>query len=222
MSLDDFAPDSDDETTDINPEDRAKRTLTQWLEQHGANVYWEKRNAFDYPTFYVKNTSEKPDLLVEIDGEVLAVETKSGRSKSEVYDARTQLRRYWFNYLQPNNLYIVDGGDRQLDVGGFLTATKHSVDGHLFPTPDESLLPPSTYSDGRQFAIESGQIPPLEYNMTEQHVRSLWRDVKQADVTGGAAIGSLLSTALEPAWDSEPAPAVLWTHGDRQEWRRFL
>lgn len=222
MSTPTDTPDDTDGTTDIGPEDRTKRKLTQWLENHGATVYWEKRNAFSYPTFYVKDTAEKPDLLVELDGEVLAVETKSGRSKAEVYDARTQLRGYWFNYVQPDNLYIVDGGDRQLDIDGFVTATKHSIDGHLFPIPDESLLPPSTYSDGRKFAIEQGFIPPLEYNMTEQHVRSLWRDIKQADVSGGAAIGSLLSTALEPEWDSEPAPAALWTHGKRQEWRRFL
>lgn len=153
---------------------------------------------------------------------MLAVETKSGRSKSEVYDSAPQIQGYWFNYLRPDNLYVVDSGERMLSVDGFVTATKHSIDGHLFPIPDESLLPPSTYSDGREFAIENGFIPPLEYNMTEQHVRMLWRRAKQADVTNAAAIGSLLSTALEPDWDSEPAPAVLWTHGKRQEWRRFL
>lgn len=160
---------------DTGPEDRAKHELTQWLENHGGEVYWEKRNAFDYPTFYIEDTTEKPDLLVEIGDVVLAVETKSGRSKAEVYDAAPQVQGYWFNYLRPNNLYVVDSGDRQLDIDGFVTATKHSIDGHLFPIPDESLLPPSTFSNGRKFAIESGFIPPLEYNMTEQHVRMLWR-----------------------------------------------
>lgn len=207
---------------DINPEDRTKHTLTQWLTDHGATVYWEKSNAFDYPTFYIENTSEKPDLLVEIDGAAIAIETKSGRSKAEVYDAAPQLQGYWFNHLQPDNIYVVDGGGRAVEIDGFVTATKHSIDGHLFPIADESLLPPSTYSDGREFAIESGWIPALEYNMTEQHVRMLWRRVKQADASGAPAVGALLSTALEPEWDSDPAPAVLWTHGDRQEWRWLL
>lgn len=212
------APDSED----VGPEDRAKHALTQWLQDHGAEVYWEKQNPFSYPTFYIENTTEKPDLLVEIDGTVLAIETKSGRSKAEVYDAADQLIGYWFKNMSPDNIYVVDSGDRMLEVDVFVTATKHSIDGHLFPAPDETLLPPSTFSDGREYAIEQGWIPPLEYNMTEQHVRMLWRYTKKADVTGGAAVGSLLSTALEPEWDSEPAPAVLLTHGKKQEWRWFL
>jgi diadenosine tetraphosphatase ApaH/serine/threonine PP2A family protein phosphatase len=75
----------------------------------------------------------------------------------------------------------------------------------------------------RQKCYNWGQLPPAEYRMTEQHIRSLWRIVKQVGGEGATNedtphIGSLLSDVLEEP-NTEPTPAVLWNKGPRnQSW----
>lgn len=205
---------------DIGPEDEAKEVLTEWLENHGATVYWEKRNDFSHPTFHIEGEQRKPDLLVDFeqDGISIAVETKDGSSKSNIYDAAPQLRHYWVRYVRDEQSYVADGVE--LSIDGFVTATQHSIKGHLFEPEVESLLHPGGYSSGRIRAIDMGELPRLEFNMTEQHIRSIWRTAKEVDPPAPPAIGALLSTVLTGDFE-EPAPAVLWTLGRQQGWREF-
>lgn len=208
-------------TNDIGPEDKAKERLTTWLQKYGASVYWEKKNDSGYPTFHIDSdddTAEKPDLVIQFDGACFAVEVKHGYSNAGVYDAANQIQRYWLKHAIRGQEYICDGEKAGIDA--FLTATRHSKEGRLFSTDVEVLLTEQWFSDNRIEVIDRGWIPPTEYSMTEQHVRTLWRLAKSAIENGHAAesgIGSLLSTELEE--DAQPpAPAVLWSEPTSGGW----
>lgn len=205
------------------PEHQEKHRVSQWLESHGATVYWEERNNWGYPTFRIKRgtyiAQSKPDLVAEIDNIGIAAEFKSYKSKSNVYDSLIQLRGYWFDHTFHEQEYVCDG--TPVEITGFVTTTGNSITGHLFRGSDEDILPPEDYGRGRLGAINRGDLPPREWNMTEQHVRCLWRTRKEVldnhDFNTAPAIGSLLSTALQG--DTDPRPAVLWDTENGQNWR---
>lgn len=210
---------------DPGPEHRAKHQLTQWLEGHGATVWWEEANAWDYEQFSIRRDNDTggiPDLIIEIDGLTFVVEFKSGESVGQIYDALLQLHGYWTEHLTTNQTFYVDG--RSVEVDGFLTASKHSRFGRLFPRYAEEAK--ETFEDmdeDRASCVKYGQLPPTEYRMTEQHVRVLWRQAKDTlanldGVDDAPAVGSLLSDHLERE-KIDPQPAVLWNRGrTNQDW----
>lgn len=199
----------------VAPEDAAKHELTEWLQQDGLTVYWEKDNAFNYPTFRIENVRERPDLVIEGEDITVAVEMKDASSKSNVYDSLFQLHRYWRHYSTDAHQYVAEG--RPIDIDGFVVGTQYSLSGHLYENDVETILPAENYGDGRKRAIRIGELPSCEYNMTEQFIRLLWRGAKRSDVSNTPAIGALLSTALEAELPAKPA--VLWTLGGQQGWR---
>lgn len=208
------------------PEHEAKHALTQWLESHGASVYWEELNHWNYDLFSIDRgghtPQSRPDLVVEIGGYAFVIEFKAGDSKGQVYDALLQLYGYWMSHLIHEQTYRIDG--REVAIDGFLTATRHSRYGRLFePWAEGDVQTPDTMDDGRAACAEYGQLPPAEYPMTEQHVRTLWRLGKHgeetADATGAVpCLGVLLSSHLEEE-TLDPTPAVLWNRGrTNQAW----
>ncbi|MFC7007752.1 hypothetical protein [Halalkalicoccus salilacus] len=74
------------------PEHQAKRDVSQWLESHGATVWWEETNKWGYDTFSIhyddgRTELSRPDLVVELGDITLVAEFKTGDSKGDVYDA---------------------------------------------------------------------------------------------------------------------------------------
>lgn len=224
-------------------EHKTKHELTTWLRNHGAGVIWEESNAWGHPTFHIErdrvddrgeyaNDREEdddsdrggcPDLILLLDGKTFVVEYKTGDSVSQVYDARPQLLGYWLEHVRNEQQYMV--GDTTLQIDGFLTATSHTPAGRLFPRDVEVRLDYAHMDSGRQSCYEWTQLPPAEYRMTEQHIRSLWRDVKLFaevldidDASGPQTphVGSLLSDALIEPSDS-PSPAVLWNKTQKNQ-----
>lgn len=209
---------------DVGREHQEKHRVTEWLQSYGGDVWWEEKNAWHYDVFKIRRgdhyIQEKPDLVVKIDNCCFAVEFKPCTSKSSVYDAKTQLHGYWLNHTIHDQVYECD--DRAVSIDGFVTATGNSIVGHLFDGRDESILDPEHFGTGRKEAIKRGQLPAREYNMTEQHVRTLWRLRKNAvenvgTISRGPAVGALLSTAL--GGDTDPSPALLWSGENGQNWR---
>jgi hypothetical protein len=207
-----------------NPEHQSKHELTQWLKAHGAGVLWEEANQWDHPTFSIERefTGGRPDLLVLIGGRRFVIEYKTGESVGEIYDALPQLLRYWREHVNNSQTYLAGG--TPINVDGFLTASSHSPAGRLFPRYAEKRQDHVQMSEGRQDCYqERGELPPAEYRMTEQHIRTMWRMVKQFDNDSRIAgetphVGALLSNALStPATD--PKPAVLWNRTrNNQDW----
>lgn len=209
----------------LDPEDAAKVRVSEWVEDHGADVYWEKRNGAGYQTFHINDetdSAQKPDLVVDFGDRVFAVEMKHGNEKSVVYNALLQNQRYFMRYLTHEQTYIC--GATAMDIDGFLTGTRHSLEGRLFPAEYEVQLTREDFSDGRIRAIQNEQLPQTEYAMTEQHVRTLWRvkdKTEGEESTRNPGVGALLSTALHPNWNRKPVPAVLWKKGKQQRWDVF-
>lgn len=214
----DFMSDCDEHGT--------KNELTDWLKDNGATVYWEESNDWNHPTFSINRHTDHgrtPDLLIELGGYVFVVEYKTGSSVGQIYDALFQLGGYWVDYIKGDD-YHADG--RQKSVDGFLTASSHSPAGRLFPKYAERRQDYSDMDTGRRFCSHS-QLPPSEYRMTEQHIRLLWRYVKDATTEDHATgyetpnIGGLLSDMLEQQTD-DPKPAVLWNDSpNNQDWEVF-
>lgn len=214
-SLSEFQRASD---IDAGPEHMTKHELTEWLDDHGAGVLWEESNPWGHPTFEIERDGGGgvPDLVVLLDGKTFVVEYKTGDAVGQVYDSLPQLLGYWLEHIQTDQRYMAGGTELRID--GFLTATANSHAGRLFPRYAEKRQDHLDMDDTRQKVHELGQLPPAEYRMTEQHVRTLWRGVKLlgnmfdiGDPTGSDTphVGSLLSDVLvEPSKD--PSPAVLW------------
>jgi hypothetical protein len=206
-------------------EHTTKHELTTWLCKHGAGVLWEESNEWDHPTFHIDRdtTGGRPDLIVLLDGKTFVVEYKTGDSVSQVYDARPQVLGYWLEHVRNEQQYMA--GDTTLRIDGFLTATSHTPAGRLFPRDVEVRVDYADMDSTRQSCYEWAELPPAEYRMTEQHIRSLWRDVKLFaevldidDASGPQTphVGSLLSDALIEPSDS-PSPAVLWNKTQKNQ-----
>lgn len=207
---------------DAGPEHKTKHELTTWLRDHGAGVFWEEANPWDHPKFTIERDHRggTPDLVVLFGGYTFAIEYKTGSSVGQIYDSLPQLLGYWEEHVTNDQTYHVGG--ETLHIDGFLTATAHSRAGRLFPAYAEVRQNHLDMDETRRGCYDWGQLPPAEYRMTEQHIRTLWRLVKEIDDKATDPetphIGSLLSDVLTtPA--ANPTPAVLWNRGDtNQDW----
>jgi hypothetical protein len=220
QSLSEFTPGNEGSA---GPEHQSKHGVTEWLKEHGAGVLWEESNPWNHSTFNIQRegTGGIPDMIVLINGSTFVVEYKTGSSVGQVYDSLTQLVGYWQEYVESDMTYTA--GMTELKIDGFLTASSHSPTGRLFPRYAEKRQDHLDMDETRQKCYKWGQLPPAEYRMTEQHIRCLWRMVKQ--IGGESAtnpdtphIGSLLSDVLEEP-STEPTPAVLWNQSrHNQSW----
>lgn len=201
--------------SDSQPEEATKVRLSEWLTDHGLSVAWEQQNDHGYDVFHVDDAPEKPDLLIQRPyGYTIAAETKRDDSKSDTYTALLENNDYWLQYRTGQTSYTLDG--ENVDVDGFVVANGHSLHGRLFEKQYEQRIEYDDFGAGRQGAVDRGELPPMEYSMTEQFSRIQWRVAKKVDDDFDTGIGALVSTAL--AWDIPPKPAVLWTQGTRQGW----
>jgi len=212
---------------DAGPEHKAKHELTEWLTKHGATVWWEESNPWGHELFTIRRAADAggiPDLVVEIGELAFVIEFKTGDSVGQIYDALMQLQGYWMEHAVHDQQFVC--GDHTVEPDGFLTASKHSRHGRLFPAYAEVLQGREEMDQSRQSCYEYGQLPPREYRMTEQHIRTLWRLTKKAkaNIDAGAQTahtGALLSSQLERE-RIDPHPAVLWNRGKtNQDWVVF-
>lgn len=204
----------------LPPEDGVKHELTEWLEAHGARVWWEKANVPGHATFRSEGAADKPDLLVETDALTAAIEVKPGTNSAAVYDAVPQIVRYWRAHIRGEDTYRAAG--RRIDPDVFLIATNHAPAGCLYGESEETLHTFDGMSDGAQFAAKRGWIPFAEYGRSKATVRILWRlakaDLKTTDRDDPPGIGALLSTALDGK-QNEPKPKALHYVNGNQYWR---
>lgn len=188
----------------MTSEENVKRALSVWLEQFNCGVAWEKKNKYNYPVFKC-DSKEMPDILITHGGHTYMCEVKKGDSKSNVYDSLFQILRY----ATKGSTYTINGMEIKPD--GFLVATEHSIKGHLFDDSVESLLDASRFHEGRNIAIYKGELPAIEYNMTEQYTRILWRGAMHYKIN--TMVGVLLCNVLNGGF---PFPMFLYKLGKQQ------
>jgi hypothetical protein len=173
-------------------EEEVKNLISKWVEPFGCVVYWEKKNDYGYPVFKSKKegkgTTSKPDLLIQRNGKNYFCETKSADHKSNVYDSLFQILKY----TTTNYQHFIDGIEVIPD--GYFVASEYSKEGHLFEPQFEMKIPRELFGEGRLYAINKGELPLTEYNMTEQFTRILWRGSRIYNVE--QRIGVLVSDKL--------------------------
>jgi len=195
----------------LTPEDEVKEQLTKWLIENGCRVYWEKKNKNNHPIFKTKYV-HKPDLLVLGKFNTAAVEVKTGDSKSNIYNGVVDCFDYWIHYLNQQKYFI---NSTEIYIHNFVVATENSINGHLYNDNFESCLVTEKFNDTRQHAINNGELPRVEFNMTEQSTRILWRLANR--YSGNTiGIGVLLSNGLD--LNPNKSPMLLVKQGRVQLW----
>jgi len=194
---------------DIGPEDQVRLTLSRWLTQHGARVYWDRSHSYGYNTFS-PGQQARPDLLIEGQFNRFAVEVKVGNDSSDIHDALPQIVNYWESVVDGETNYTVDG--KEIDIDGFLLATENSPFGRLYRAEGESDVLRTETGDGRRIAVENGHLPERESNASERIIRAVWRFAKDRRPDAELGIGALLSSRLDGdgAGTDEATPMALY------------
>jgi len=186
-------------------EENVKHFLTSWLNTFNVEVFWEKKNKWNYPVFKSDNKI-KPDLIIKrkylMNG--FAIEVKdAGDGNMNLLDASPQILKY---AKTPIN-YLID--DKPNSISGFLVGTQYSIKGHLHK--EEVVATP----ESRLFSINRKQTPDKEYDKTLFFIRTLWRYAKSNGIN--IPTGALLSNILND--ENSIAPLLFFK---TQKWSSYM
>lgn len=177
-----------------NSEDELMEQMSRWLRHPDLRVLWDRDRSYGNGTFSV-TTSRRPDLLIKGKSNNYIVEVKDSYSSGTVHDGAVQLFDYWKDLVVGEAEYRVDG--ECVDVDAALLATDMSQNGHLLHDWRGRDPPRNGVSDGRQKAIDFGQLPESEHVATQTLLRMLHRFARRHDDDAVVGIGGLLSSALD-------------------------
>ena len=166
-------------------EEEVKFRLTSWLSKYGFQVYWEKKNKWEFPVFKTDNRN-RPDLLVIKDDSYCSIIEVKRASDGHGIKMGSKILDYYSDYVSGKTKYYID--DKLVKPKCFLQATECSVDGRLYY--DDVVKPPS---EERIRAIGICATPEIEYVRGFDHIRSLWEEWRRRElVTPPYMIGLLL------------------------------
>jgi hypothetical protein len=104
--------------------------VSEWLEQHAnGSVYWSENPTEGFGRFNMDSDSGRPDLLCTGESNIL-IELKDGEDSAGIYDAMSQIHRYWQSYEYGGA--SVETNQGPIEVDAFVIATQYSPEGHLF------------------------------------------------------------------------------------------
>lgn len=178
---------------DVSPEDEVKIYLSNWLENYGCKVWWEKRPSYGYPTFST-NSTENPDLLVrnKYQNKIWLLEVKIGDDSGSIHRAVPQLLNYYTDFSAGEQEYKING--QNVIPDGFLLATKYAFQGKLYHSyGNREVLHKETWAKKNDVDF----LPTYEYGATETVVRVLWQMASQQAPDATTYIGALLSDVLD-------------------------
>ena len=190
---------------DVNNEKAVMLVLSRWMSNFDIKIWWNQKNEHGYPVFNTKGR-KRSDLLISTNNKYYVIECKHSEHKKNIYDAFFQL----LDYSISETVYMVNKIPYNID--GYLLATEHSINGHLFNPKYDVLMTEKDFSENRMWAVRAGEIPRTEYSMTEAICRLLWRGVLKYNIE--YPVGVLLSDKL-----NNPAaikPLLLMKHGKWQ------
>lgn len=203
-------------------EDEVYLQLTAWFQNHGIDVFWNKKNNFA-ETFYTRGqTTRKGDLIIEKTfpwGEIVCgvVEVKIERGR-DIRSAR-KILDYYNDYITGKIRYFIKG--RILEPRYFLVGSKHSVDGKLFMN-DNKLYQKSKKGDDIR-KKRPDMFPQDEYSRTFDFTRSIWTEFRERyEKNKKFKIGVLLSGVLDKE-ENHPAIFCMEHRGNRwnQKWLKL-
>ena len=212
--------------------------LSEWLQHEtDSDVFWGENPEGEFGRFGYAGLDDRPDMLITGTLNVVT-EVKDGTDSAGIYDAMSQLHRYWKAYEYDDASVHIDGDAVHIDA--FVLATQFSKDGHLFK-PEREQGHRETY-DPQSEGWNKTQRPQFEHARTEAIPRIQWRyawheaeqrqDADRGEI--GAGLGVLLSGTLDEspgqssmadfdsALSDSTAPKLLVYSGDGQStWREI-
>ncbi len=170
----------------MSNEENVKHLITNWLNTFNVEVYWEKKNQWNYPVFKCDGSS-KPDLLIKRkcgggNLNCFAIEVKDASSDMNLLNAQAQILKY---AKQPIKFFI---NEQEMYIHGFLVASQFSIKGMLY---ENDIIKPI---GKRAFGISRKQVPDNEYWRTLDYIRGMWRFAKVHGID--KPTGALLSNSL--------------------------
>lgn len=161
-------------------EEESEIILDKWLKENGESikeVYFNRKNKINSPTFQTQGVNKKPDLIIEIlskyNGiQYIAVEVKTSQVSKNIHDS-SKIIDYYENYVLGNTKYFINNSE--IKISYFLVATESSPKGKLFF--DDSELKDNLNTPNDQWRVWCAQhkfLPRYEYNRTNDFTRNLW------------------------------------------------
>lgn len=193
-------------TTSDGNEAVVRQKLTEWIEDSGGSVYWDKcPKEEDRKTFSIntqrgleeftddsqEETDEEyyPDMVAVFDDHCIVIEVKVGEEYGNAMEGVWQTFDYWQKYEQEKPRYETDDGSYEPD--SFVLATRCSPYGHLFPANNEFL-----YENEVHESSINECLPKYEGNMTGIVARMLGRFARGTEEQS-VGLGVLVSSVLE-------------------------
>lgn len=189
---------------EVKDEKDSMLVISRWLQNFNVEVWWNQKNE-EFPVFHTTG-KKRSDLLIKSNNQYYLIECKIASHKKNIYDAFFQL----LNYSISDTKYTID--KKPVRLNGFLLATEHSLNGHLFEQKYEVLMGETDFGKSRMVAVNRGEIPRTEYSMTEAICRMLWRGIYEYNIE--CSIGVLLSNKLNN--DILPYPLLLMKNKKQQ------
>jgi hypothetical protein len=188
----------------MKPEEKAEIILWKWLikSKYIKEVYFNRKNLVNAPTFSVKGNVRKPDFLMRINrgfgDEYVAIEIKSSNKSSNIHDAG-KIIDYYLNFYNEKTRYYID--NQEVKINHFVIASENSPKGHLFSNEKEIVSNLDSDDHWRKTNVKYGLEPKKEYSLTNLSVRRLWADFrrirKEYNIKIGASIGILMANFCE-------------------------
>ncbi len=150
-----------------------KKTISDWLKNHGWKVMWDQKNREGYPTFH-SQPSTKPDILIQKNNYNIMVEVKPGKKHQDLLNGmigsskQTGIIQYAGEYYTGRTVYTEKKpADRALDIDAFVIATKYSKNGYLYQEEEQHGYVKSSFL--------SKEYDLIERPITHSTTRMLWR-----------------------------------------------
>jgi len=211
----------------MNPEEESEIVLWDWLKTKGINVkevYFNRINKLNAPTFQTSGLNKKPDFIVKIDRgygtEFIAIEIKNTKNSRNVHDSG-KILLYYENFILKKTKYLIDG--KEIEVKHFVVATEKSKEGKLFNEDDTIISNQDSSDEWRKTNSKLKLIPEFEYQRTSDFLRRLWAEWrtlrKKLDFKESPSIGILIAN---PTKDNNPHLfSIIYTDWlDNKSWKQ--
>lgn len=218
----------------MKPEEKSEIILWDWFKNNSTyvqEVYFNRTNKINSPTFQIKGGSGKPDLIISFDKgygiQYIIIEVKNSKDSRNVHDAG-KILRYYEEYIGGESQYFID--DKEIKINHFVIATENSIKGKLFSKDDDMIKNIDNQEDQwRNMNAKYSYIPNQEFIRTSDFQRRLWaewRNLKKRLKLERIKLPSIGIIISSPKEDNLPYLFIMvwvdWLNSKHQWRQRFF
>jgi len=167
----------------MKPEEKAELILWDWLKTKGSfvkEVYFNRINNLNAPTFTTSGLNKKPDFIIKIDRgygiEFCAIEIKDSSSNRNIHDAG-KILYYYKNYTKGKTKYLINA--EEIKINHFVIATENSHLGFLFKDEKDKFDNSNCNTDTwRRTKAKFKTEPKEEYKLSSMFLRGIWANFR--------------------------------------------